>query len=141
LEVLYTMLMNNQHAGPDDPAAFLKWTQTILFRHTRTFLQKWYREVHLSLEALPEVVSEQLIDTSRGNPVEYALGRELRQRLDEAITSISNLRYRQVLIYTYLKGMSEREVAQLLHVQIQAIYVWRHRALKVLRHKLLIDKG
>src|SRR5713101_6519678 len=46
---------------------------------------------------------------------------------------LSNKRYRQVLFGTYLAGMDERELATLLGVQVQEVYLWRHRALKALR--------
>ena len=136
LETLHLMLVHNPHAGPDDSATFLKWTQTILMRQAWAFLQKSRREACLSLDALPEPVVEQFVDDD--TPVEYVLSRELRQTLCDAIVSMRNIHYQQVLIYTYLLDVNERELAQLLHVQVQVIYVWHHRALKALRDKLTL---
>ncbi|HLZ61920.1 MAG TPA: sigma-70 family RNA polymerase sigma factor [Ktedonosporobacter sp.] len=136
LETLHLMLIHNSQAGPDDPAAFLKWTQTILMRQAYAFLQKYRREACLSLEALPEPVVEQFVGDD--TPVEYVLSRELQQTLHAAILSVRNVHYQQVLIYTYLLGVDERELARLLHVQVQVIYLWHHRALKALRDKLTL---
>ena len=53
--------------------------------------------------------------------------------LSNAILSLSNKRYRQVLSGIYLAGMDERELATLLDAQVQDVYLWRCRALKALR--------
>jgi DNA-directed RNA polymerase specialized sigma24 family protein len=52
-----------------------------------------------------------------------------------------NLRYRQVLIYTYIVGVDESEQARRLQVRVQDIYLWRHRALKALRSKPELIQG
>lgn len=134
LEMLHRMLTNDAYAGPDDPAAFLKWTQVILIRNAHIFLEKCRKEACLSLDAQPEPFAEQFVDKRNSDPLEYVLSRELQQKIGEAILAMRNPRYRQVLIYTYLVGLDECELARHLHVGVQDIYLWRHRALKTLRN-------
>jgi RNA polymerase sigma factor (sigma-70 family) len=125
----------NPPAGPSDPAAFLKWTQTILIRTVYACLQKARSEPCLSLEAQPQTFVEQLVDSRNQDPQEQVLQRELQHILKNAILSLRNPRYRQVLICTFLAGMDERELACYLQVEVQDIYLWRHRALKALRSR------
>jgi DNA-directed RNA polymerase specialized sigma24 family protein len=134
LEVLHRMLTNDAHAGPDDPAAFLKWAQVILIRNAHALLEKCQRETCLSLDAQSEPFVELLVDKRNSDPLEYVLSQELQQKVGEAILAMRNPRYQQVLISTYLVGEDECELAQRLHVQVQDIYMWRHRALKTLRN-------
>jgi len=136
LEVLHCMLTNDTDAGPDDPAAFLKWTWVILIRNAHACLEKCRREACLSLDAQAEPFAEQFVDKRNSDPLEYVLSQELRQKVGEAILSMRNPRYQQVLIYTYLVGVDECELARHLHVQVRDIYLWRHRALKTLRKNL-----
>ena len=141
LEMFHVMLKREDRAGPDDPAAFLKWTQTILFRQAYTFLQKCRREAHLSLDAQPEIYHDQFVDRNNKDPLEHVLLDELQQTLRKAILSVHNPRYRDVLLYTYVVGVDEREIASRLHVQVQDIYLWHHRALKSLRKEPEIMKA
>lgn len=119
--------------GPDDPAAFLKWTMTILFRQAYAFITTTIQEPTVSLDAQYEVYLEKLEAQQDHDPEAQFDSQELQQTLRHAILSLSNERYRQVLIGTYLAGMDERELAILLGAQVQDIYLWRHRALKALR--------
>lgn len=136
LTELHLALVRDAEAGPDDPAAFLKWTQTILIRHAYAFVQKCQREpACISLEGQPEGFSEQFVDRINDDPQEQVLQEELQQTLKNAILSLRNVRYQQVLICTYLAGMAESELAYRLGVQVQDVYMWRHRALKALRSK------
>ncbi len=135
LSNLFLILNRNPAAGPNDPATFLKWTQTILIRNTYGYLQKARSESRLSLEAQPETVIEPLIDRHNADPQEQVLQKELQDALKNAILSLRNPRYRQVLIYTYLAGMDESELACHLQVQVQDVYLWRHRAIKALRSR------
>lgn len=132
---MHIALSCNPSFGPDDPAAFLKWTQTILIRHAYAFLQKYKREACLSLEAQLESGSDQIIDQKNDDPQTYVLQRELHRVLKNAILSLRNRRYQEVLIYTYLVGMDDRQLACRWGVEVQDIYLWRHRALKALRSK------
>ncbi len=119
--------------GPDDPAAFLKWTMTILFRQAYTFITKTAQEPTVSLDARYEMYREKLEAQHVDDPEAQFDSQELQQALKNAILSLSNKRYRQVLIGTFLAGMDERELAALLGVQLQDVYLWRYRALKALR--------
>lgn len=149
---LYKTLVERS-VGPEDPKAFLKWIQTILIRWAYTTLQKQRRETHSSLDTKPFSIDEEfedlideefgdlideefedLIDT-RNDPMEYILREELLEILSHAILSLTNPRYREVLIYTYLGGLDESELALHLQVRVQDIYLWRHRALKAIRSK------
>jgi RNA polymerase sigma factor (sigma-70 family) len=133
---LYLEATRQGHPGPDDPASFLKWAQTILIRQAHVSLTKYRRENIMSLDAQEELLLEQYAATgSDGDPGAHVLRQELQRALAEAILSMRNHRYRLVLIYTYLADMNEREIAVRLGVQLQDIYLWRHRALKALRSK------
>jgi RNA polymerase sigma factor (sigma-70 family) len=135
LSALVLALNRNPPAGPGDPAAFLKWTQTILIRTVYACLQKARSEPCLSLEAQPQNFVEQLIDNRNEDPQEQLLQKELQHTLKNAILSLRNPRYRQVLICTYLVGMDESELASYMQVEVQDVYLWRHRAIKALRSR------
>ena len=132
LEELYRILIHNA-VGPDDPAAFLKWSRTILIRQAHVYLQKCKRDPCLSLDARIEIYAEQFVDTRERDPHEFAENKELQQTLKDAILSLRNSRYREVLLCTYLGDMDEAELATRLQVQVQDVYMWRHRAIKALR--------
>jgi RNA polymerase sigma factor (sigma-70 family) len=119
--------------GPDDPAAFLKWTMTILFRQAYAFVTKTVQEPTVSLDAQYEMYREKLEAQQDDDPEAQFDSQELQQALKNAILSLSNERYRQVLIGIYLAGMDERELAALLGVPVQDVYLWRYRAIKALR--------
>lgn len=138
---LHQMLLRGTSCGPDDPAAFLKWTQTIVLRHAYAFLQKYQREQHVSLDDQPEGFTEQFIDSNNADPQEQVVQKELQQTLKNAILSLKNPRYRDVILCTYLAGFDESELASRLGVQVQDIYMWRHRALKALRSKLEAEQA
>ncbi len=130
------ILLQEKKSGPDDPAAFLKWTQTILIRQVRTYQQKYQSDACVSLDAQIELFQEQLVNTSSSasrDPLEQVVLHELQQVLGRAILTLRNPRYRLVLIYTFLMGMDEDEMARRLNVPVQDIYLWKHRALKALR--------
>lgn len=119
--------------GPDDPAAFLKWTLTILNRQAYAVVHKANQEPAISLDAGYEVYEEGMKNTDDNNPEAYFEMQELQHMLSNAILSLSNKRYQQVLSGIYLAGMDERELATLLGAQVQDVYLWRCRALKALR--------
>lgn len=131
LEELHRLLLKG--AGPDDPAAFLKWTQTILIRHAYTQFHKCQKDPCFSLDAQIEEYAEQFVSSDESDPHKYAEDRELQQTLKDAILSLHNLRYQQVLLHTYLNGMDEVELAARWQVPVQDVYMWRYRALKRLR--------
>lgn len=133
LELLHLM-STQEAAGPDDAASFLKWTQIILIRQARAFLIKWQREENISLDEVVELFGDQFVDTA-SDPLKEVLLHELQQALADVILTMRNQRYRQVLLYTYIAGVDERELARRLQVQVQDVYLWRHRALKALRNK------
>lgn len=136
LMTLYLIAERNGDAGPDDPASFLKWAQTILIRQAHEALTRHLREVTVSLDEQLELFAERYVASDdSGDPSRYVLKQELQQVLGASLLAMSNCRYRSVLIYTYLVDMDERELATRLGVRLQDIYLWRHRALKALRSK------
>ncbi|MBA2682290.1 MAG: sigma-70 family RNA polymerase sigma factor [Ktedonobacteraceae bacterium] len=135
LLVLHRMRLHNTHAGPDDPATFLKWVHTILMREYYASLRAYKRDACLSLDAQPVSFQEQFVSTCYDDPQDYVLHHELRAALRDAILSLRNPRYQQVLLYTYLAEMDERELARRWQVPAQDVYMWRHRALKALQNK------
>lgn len=135
LETLHMALNGETASGPSDAAAFLKWSQTIFIRHAHAFVEKMKHEQRLiSLEVQVEEFGEQdhYIDRLQQGPEEFVIHQELHQALTDAILSLHNSRYRDVLLFTYLGGMGESELARKLGVPVQDIYMWRHRALKTL---------
>jgi RNA polymerase sigma factor (sigma-70 family) len=135
LEVLYTEVTRKASSGPDDPAAFLGWTRTIMIRQAHQYLQRYQRDTCLSLDEQRELFVDNLIDLKEEDPLKQLLSQERQQVLAQAIMSMNNKRYQQVLLYGYLEEIDERELAQRLHAQVEDIYLWRHRALKALRRK------
>lgn len=135
LEILSIPATQKNARGPDDPAAFLKWTQTILIRQAYTFFERAAHEAYLSLDEQAELFAEQFVDTRNGDPLEKVLVQELQQALVDALLSLRNPRYRQVLLATYLMDLDEREVAHRLDVEVQDVYLWRHRAIRALRQQ------
>jgi RNA polymerase sigma factor (sigma-70 family) len=133
LEELHLALTRNPSAGPDDPATFLKWAQTALIRHAHVFVQKCKSNRCASLEAQQETLAEKIVDEHADDPQECVIHQELQQTLKDAILSLRNPRYQKVLLCTYLGGMDESDLASCLKVQVQEVYMWRHRALKALR--------
>ena len=129
------ILLDAETRGPDDVAAFLKWMQTILIRQAHAYLRKQQRGVEISLDTQMELLQERLVDHNdgAGDPLEHVLLQELHEALGKAILSMRNPNYRSVLVYTYLAGVDEDELARRLHVAVQDIYMWRYRALRVLR--------
>ncbi len=89
----------------------------------------------ISLEWLVEESGEQdyCIDRQQQSPEEFVIHQELHQALTDAILSLGNSHYRNVLLYTYLGGMDESEFARMQGVPVQDVYIWRYRALKTLR--------
>ena len=135
LEILATLAAQKRSSGPDDPAAFLKWTQTILVRQAHAFWMSAIRDTSLSLNEHEERFAEQFVDVRNGNPLDEVLVREMRKTLVDIVCSLRNPRYRQVLVATYIVDIDEQEVARQLGVAVQDVYVWRHRALKALRQE------
>src|SRR5438105_6506279 len=133
LEELHLALIRNPSAGPDDPATFLKWAQTAVIRHAHVFVQKCKSNRCDSLDAQQETLAEQIIDERAADPQECVISQELQQVLKDAILSLRNPRYRDVLLCSYLGDMDESDVASSLNVKVQEVYLWRHRALKALR--------
>jgi DNA-directed RNA polymerase specialized sigma24 family protein len=126
-------IMRRNGRGPDRPVAFLKWAQVILSRQHALYRQA-SSYTCLSLEAEQEAVyGEGLLDKGAIDPCDVILRQEIREILQKAITILKNPHYRQVLLSTYLSEIEEHELAERWQVQVQDIYLWRYRALKMLR--------
>lgn len=132
LTELLRRFMQRPPGGPDDPAAFLKWAQTILLHNAYRLIEQAKREEVISLEAQTEAYMEQTSAGRRPDYTEEFFTKELQQILKNAILSLKNPRYRHVLI-GFLVGTEEHELASSMGVRVQDIYLWRHRALKALR--------
>lgn len=135
LEELYRSITRNPQAGPGDPASFLKWAQTILIRQAHVYVQKRCRDACLSIENQQELYNEIPGDEQHHDPQQHIERQELHQTLKDAILSLRNRNYQQVLLCTYFADMDESEMASFLHVPMQEIYMWRYRALRALRKK------
>jgi DNA-directed RNA polymerase specialized sigma24 family protein len=128
-------------AGPERPAAFLKWAKVILFRQLSHYLGQLQHSVWLSLETQPEPVLEALVDLSDVDPLDTVVQEEERKELKEAILALKNRQYQEVLLSTLFAGLEERELAARWQVRVQDIYLWRCRALKALRKHKLLTRG
>jgi RNA polymerase sigma factor (sigma-70 family) len=120
-------------AGPAEPAAFLKWSRVILFRQAGHFLDRSRSTLSLSLEAQPEGELEALLDAHQPDPLEVFLEEERQQELQQAIGTLKNPHYQQVLLSTCFVGLEESELAARWKVRPQDIYLWRFRAIQALR--------
>ncbi len=135
LETLYIETLRKGCVGPNDPATFLKWTQTIMIRQAHLVVQRFRQDTCLSLDEQRELFTERLVDTEEHDPMKQVLLQELRQILVQMIMTIRNKRYQQVLFSCYFAEIDEQDLAQRLQVPVADIYLWRHRALKALRKK------
>ncbi len=131
MEILYVLA--TKKSGPDDPATFLKWTQTILIRQAHAFLEHSERNTAISLEQQMEHFAEQFVDTRNGDPLDVVLHSEMRAILIKALLSLRNPNYRWVLFATYILNLDDSTIAKQLEVSTHEVHLWRHRALKVLR--------
>jgi len=134
-EELLLAVQRNPLAGPADPASFLKYAQSAVLRHAYAFVEKRQQITMLSLEDREEQASEIPTEKQGDDPHWFAECNELQRTLKDAILSLPNQRYRQVLLYTFLAGMGVDELACRLEVSAQEIYMWRRRALLALRNK------
>lgn len=135
LEELQSKLHPAHPSGPNDPAAFLQWSKTILIRHAYHFAQQTQRVTTLSLEfqlATPQGQEEAAYARSQ-DVEEFIVSQELQQALKDAILSLKNRRYQFVLLNIFFVGLEEQELAKLMQTSVQEVYLWKHRALKALR--------
>ena len=72
-------------------------------------------------------------DKCNHNPEEGVIAQQLQQVLIRAILALRNPSYRQVLFSLYLEGMEEKELAHILGVSTQEVYMRKFRAVQALR--------
>jgi DNA-directed RNA polymerase specialized sigma24 family protein len=123
----------NPLAGPRDPTTFLKWIQVAAFRKAVDFIQGQKGSGESSLEEKREEYEEQFIDERNPNPEKEVISLQLQQAIKDVILSLRNPLYRQVLLYTYLGGVEEKELAERSGLSLQEIYLCRFRALRALK--------
>lgn len=117
----------------DQPAAFFGWVRVILYRQLSRQLNQARRAVWISLETQPELELEELGDCVDADPLDTIMKEETHKELREAILSLKNPQYQQVLLGTFFGGLEESELALRCRARVQDIYLWRCRALKALR--------
>lgn len=137
LETLHCLLTRGaENAGPNEPAAFLKWIEIIMRRKASAYVKKDGQDVSISLDeqvAQSEDSDERWEDECNPDPLKHLLREELQQGLTAAIHSLRNPNYKQVLVYSFLEEMDESELARRLNAPVDKIYLWKHRALNALR--------
>ncbi|ERT61214.1 RNA polymerase sigma-70 factor [Prevotella sp. BV3P1] len=70
------------------------------------------------------------------NPVDmYLENQELREKIDAAINELPDKR-RQIFKMSYLHGMSNKEIAQIMDISVRTVEAQLYKALKFLRHRL-----
>lgn len=70
------------------------------------------------------------------NPVDMNLeNQELREKIDAAINELPDKR-RQIFKMSYLHGMSNKEIAQIMDISVRTVEAQLYKALKYLRHRL-----
>lgn len=119
--------------GPDDPDRFLKWTQTIALRQAYAFAEHTEQDNMLSLDKHNELFVNQFVEKSE--PLNEVLLQELRNTLAQALLTLHNPHYQQVLFYTYFLELDSAEIAEKMGVLVQEVYTWRRRALMALRRQ------
>jgi len=130
---LFHNLERNPSARPRDPTFFIRWTQVAAIHHAHAFVYGLRNNRYDSLEERKEDYGEQLIDERNHNPEEGVIAQQLQQVLAHAILSLRNPSYRQVLHSLYLAGMEEKELANVLGVPKQEIYMRKFRAVQALQ--------
>lgn len=141
-QTLFELFYNferNPAARPKVPTAFIRWTQGAALHQAHAFVYKQLKSRDDSLEAEEEQFGERLIDEQHADPEEAVIAHQLLQALKQAILSLSNPSYRQVLLSLYLEGIEEKELANIIGVPAKEIYVWKFRALRALRKKPEIE--
>ncbi|MFR2732597.1 RNA polymerase sigma-70 factor [Hoylesella buccalis] len=69
-------------------------------------------------------------------PVDMNLeNQELREKIDAAIDELPDKR-RQIFKMSYLHGMSNKEIAQIMDISVRTVEAQLYKALKFLRHRL-----
>jgi RNA polymerase sigma-70 factor, ECF subfamily len=68
-------------------------------------------------------------------PPQEALGRELRERIDQAIASLPRI-YREVYVLGDLEGLSNAEICELLGLSLSAVKSRLHRGRQMMRSAL-----
>lgn len=135
LEILTVLATQKNAGGPDDPSAFIKWTQTILIRQAYAYFERMKQDAFVSLDEQVELFAEQFVDTRNSDPLDEILLQEVQKTLVDALLSLRNPRYRQVLLGAYLMDLDDQEVARQLGVETQDVYLWKYRALRALRQQ------
>jgi RNA polymerase sigma-70 factor, ECF subfamily len=69
------------------------------------------------------------------SPPQEALGRELRERIDQAIASLPRI-YREVYVLGDLEGLSNAEIGELLGLSLSAVKSRLHRGRQMMRSAL-----
>lgn len=70
------------------------------------------------------------------NPVDMNLeNQELREKIDAAIDELPDKR-RQIFKMSYLHGMSNKEIAQIMDISVRTVEAQLYKALKYLRYRL-----
>lgn len=118
---------------PVQPMAFLSWVRVILHRQLICYWRQGPQMDLCSLEAQGEEFGAELPDEHEPDPLDEMLRMELREELLAAIASLRNPRYREVLVQTYFSGLEDLEMAVRFQVPVKDIYLWRFRALQLLR--------
>lgn len=140
LETLYKLRNRGSGgpSGPDDPDRFIKWTQTIALRQAYAFAKNTEPINVVSLDQMSELFPEQYVEKSE--PLNAVLSQEREDIVARAILSLRNPHYRSVIFYTYFLELDGAQIAKLMGVQVQEVYMWRRRALQALgKHPEIIQ--
>jgi RNA polymerase sigma factor (sigma-70 family) len=125
------------------PGAFLAFAIQHLMdaaRATRRVAQRQPLSLDISPGLSEETLGERVADERQPEPVEHAIVREQRQRLEHVLDEFLHKHPRAAqqiaaLRLKYLDGLDERTISETLGKSIQSIYVLRSRAIEKLRHE------
>ena len=111
---------------------FTPWMYQIASNHCKNILRHRQTDRRHVEELEP---SDDIVPAPPETPLEIYARRDLRERITEAINSLSG-RYREVFHLRYLAGMSYKEIAQTLGVSVSAVETRILRGKAMLREKL-----
>jgi RNA polymerase sigma-70 factor, ECF subfamily len=121
-------------------AKFSTWLVTIAMNEGRQRLRRLKRSAEDSLEDTVEEpegdFTPAFLTDWREIPLEALERKELRQKLREAVDSLSKI-YREVFVLRDLQEMSQEETAAALGITVTAVKVRLHRARMMLQKTLV----
>jgi RNA polymerase sigma-70 factor (ECF subfamily) len=117
-------------------SSFSTWVYRIAVNRTLNFLKKRSKEKNRIRIPVEDCSADLVGEKSSLSPEKLSLGKELREKLDEAIESLP-LAYRASFVLVVIQGLSHLHAAQVLGCSENTVSWRMFRARKMLQKKLL----